>query len=83
MHIFNFVTPHIYKIAHIVDQRNTLHVQMFAIKRVLQQTYDIVAYRILGGKALRPRENLSLGESSLLHRETEGEAKGHSGLGWN
>ena len=65
---------------HVVDECNTLDVQMLAVERVLEKLDDVLADRVLGGKALGPSEKEALVECSLLDREGECEAEGQIGI---
>ena len=55
---------------HVVDECNTLDVQMLAVEGVLQELDDVLADRVLGSKAFCPCKKEALVECSLLDRET-------------
>lgn len=57
---------------HVIHQRAAAHVHVLAVERVLEQAHDVVADGVLGGEALRPRQELAGVERGLFDGEAVG-----------
>jgi hypothetical protein len=57
--------------SYIVDKRTTPDVNVLPIKRILQQSHDIVPNSILRRETFCPGEKLAGINGGLFHRETD------------